>query len=87
MSRRKTSPAPVTPSTKTPAVTRILSTNGGQNTAELPQLISAPSLAKHWNARPDTLRKWGRDGLLPPPVKIGRSVFFRVDQLAEWLDK
>ena len=34
---------------------------------------------------PKTWRNWHLRGLIPPPVPIGRSLFWRAEELAQWV--
>ena len=53
---------------------------------QLPRLISVQGLAASWSVRPGTIREWARTGKLPAPVRIGRKLLFRVDDLRRLLD-
>ena len=46
----------------------------------IPDIVSVAAVAKAWGVKPETLRTWARRGKLQS-VKIGRLVFFRVDEL------
>jgi excisionase family DNA binding protein len=55
------------------------------NTPSLPALLSARQVAAIFDRSERTVRNWIRAGHLRP-VRVGRSVFFRADDVAALLD-
>jgi excisionase family DNA binding protein len=51
----------------------------------LPELLSISQVAEIFNRSPRTIRSWVRAGYLHP-VRIGRTVFFRADDIHALLD-
>jgi predicted site-specific integrase-resolvase len=43
----------------------------------LEPLIAERSLARRWHHALRTLQRWRREGHMPPPLVIGRRVFYR----------
>ena len=48
-------------------------------------LVSAASVSWCFDADERTIRRWSRDGRMPPPVKIGKSVRWDADVIREWI--
>lgn len=56
----------------------------GEATFE-PCLVSAKTAAAMCGKSLRTWRTWDAAGWIPRPVRIGRSVLWRVDELREWI--
>ena len=52
----------------------------GQSPAALPELLSAADVARRFGRCERSIRRWCRAGRLVP-VRIGRSLFFRSDDI------
>lgn len=60
-------------------------TEGGQPKAQ-PLLLTAPQAAALCGKSLRTWRTWDAAGFIPQPVRIGRSTFWRADELREWVN-
>ncbi|MEX0701307.1 MAG: helix-turn-helix domain-containing protein [Planctomycetales bacterium] len=49
-------------------------------------LITAKQFARMLSATTRTLRRWLDAGKLPRPVRIGRSLRWRLDEVREWIE-
>ncbi len=63
-------------------VTTVIETKGLTPT---PLLITAAQAAATCSKSRRTWWAWDAAGLIPKPVRIGRSVFWRVDEIREWI--
>ncbi len=48
-------------------------------------LYTAEQAAAFFNKSVRTWRTWDAAGLTPPPIRIGRSLFWRIDELHAWV--
>lgn len=48
-------------------------------------LITKDEVAKLFRVRNRTVEKWVKEGRIPPPLKIGRYVWWDEDELMAWL--
>ena len=55
------------------------------NGCDDPGLLTAGDLAKRLRVSLRQVRKLHSEALLPAPLKIGRSIRWRANELAEWL--
>ena len=53
----------------------------------VPELLTIEALAALWSVKPQTLRAWAARGQLPPPLRIGRKLFFRASDLRAFLEQ
>jgi len=49
-------------------------------------LLNCREAAKTCSVHPKTWRNWHLRGLIPPPVWVGRSLFWRADEIAQWIE-
>ena len=49
-------------------------------------LLNAAQAAKRCGCSVRTWRTWDRSGRTPPPVRIGRSIYWRPNDLAAWVE-
>ncbi len=49
------------------------------------RLIDVPMLAEKLNVHEVTVRKWQRSGKIPAPVRIGRTVKWRLTEIEAWI--
>lgn len=54
--------------------------------AGTPLVVDARRLAVMLSAGIRTVRTWDAGGKLPPPLRIGGRVVWRVDEIRAWLD-
>jgi excisionase family DNA binding protein len=47
--------------------------------------LTVEDLAEMFYVTKDTIREWKRDGRLPAPLKVGKRLLWRAEQLAEIL--
>ncbi len=50
-----------------------------------PKLLNVKMVAKLLGRTEKTVRNWNTSGLIPEPMRIGRSLFWRPDELDAWL--
>jgi predicted DNA-binding transcriptional regulator AlpA len=50
-----------------------------------PEVFSIEELAESFGVTPKTVRGWNASGRGPKRIKIGRRVFYRQSDVAEWL--
>lgn len=55
------------------------------NTLQAETLIDVPTLAKKLNVHEITIRKWQVNGKIPAPVRIGRAVKWRLQEIEAWI--
>ena len=53
----------------------------------MPQMLKAADVLKLLNISRATLTRWQQKGLLPKPIKIGRTVFWRATELHKHISK
>lgn len=46
-----------------------------------PRVTTRAAVAEAFGVTPRTIQTWERDGRIPRPLRIGRSVFFRVAEI------
>ncbi len=51
------------------------------------QLLGERRVAKMLGCCPRTLQRWHKDGKGPPSTKIGRKIFYELNDLQEWIDR
>ncbi len=51
-----------------------------------PQLISAKTLAEKLDISRRTLQRLQSKGEVPPPIRLGGSVRWNLDEVAEWIE-
>jgi predicted DNA-binding transcriptional regulator AlpA len=51
-----------------------------------PLLLTAVEAAALYRVSERTWRNWDASGHIPEPVRIGRSLFWRPKELADWVD-
>lgn len=56
----------------------------GETSAVSPLLVSAKDAAAMCGKSVRTWWAWHAAGLIPSPVRVGRSVMWRVEELREW---
>jgi predicted DNA-binding transcriptional regulator AlpA len=67
-------------------VNQVIETgNASSNVATSPLLLSAKQAAEVCGRSLRTWRSWDSGGLIPRPVRIGRSTFWRLDELQAWI--
>jgi predicted DNA-binding transcriptional regulator AlpA len=49
-------------------------------------LLNCRSAAYTCGVDPKTWRNWHLRGLIPPPVYVGNSLFWRADELTRWVE-
>ncbi|MBN2292320.1 MAG: helix-turn-helix domain-containing protein [Pirellulales bacterium] len=49
-------------------------------------LLNAAQAAERFGCSVRTWRSWDRAGQTPPPVRIGRSLYWRPKELAAWVE-
>jgi len=49
-------------------------------------LLNCRDAAYTCGVDPKTWRNWHLRGLIPPPVPIGRSLFWRAEELTQWVE-
>lgn len=54
-------------------------------TADLPQLVSAATIAHRLDVSMSSVRKWAREGRLGEPVPVGRAVRYRVSDVRQFI--
>ena len=59
--------------------------NGESPAPATPLLLCAKSAAAICDKSPRTWRTWDALGLIPRPVRIGRSTLWRADELHAWI--
>jgi predicted site-specific integrase-resolvase len=64
---------------------RIVDRDPGDDPPSLPRLLSARQVATIFDRSERTIRGWVRAGYLKP-VRVGRAVFFRAEDIAALLD-
>lgn len=55
------------------------------STVPTPLLLRAAEAARLCNVSSRTWRAWDATGQIPQPVRIGRAVFWRPDELRAWV--
>ena len=55
------------------------------NGSPSPLLLRTPAAAAMLNTSVRTLRMWDAAGKIPQPIHIGRSTFWRADELRAWV--
>lgn len=53
---------------------------------KMPDLLTPAEAAQYLRVEPGTLQQWRWAGTGPTYVKVGRSVRYPLDQLADWLE-
>jgi predicted DNA-binding transcriptional regulator AlpA len=56
-----------------------------QSSHLIPDLLSAEQVALELGISKRTLHRWGRLRKGPPRIKVGRSVFYRIEAVADWM--
>ena len=51
------------------------------------QLLGERRVAEMLGYNPRTLQRWRTEGKGPPSTKIGRKVFYELNDLQEWIDR
>lgn len=54
-------------------------------TQEMPLLLTIPEAAAMLRVKERTWRTWLASGRIPEPIRIGRKVFWRPDDLKAWV--
>jgi len=49
-------------------------------------LLNAAEAAERFGCSVRTWRTWDRAGQTPPPVRIGRSLYWRPNELSAWVE-
>ena len=49
-------------------------------------LLKAAEAAERFGCSVRTWRTWDRSGRTPPPVRVGRSLYWRPNELAAWVE-
>ena len=49
-------------------------------------LLNTAKAAERFGCSVRTWRTWDRSGRTPPPIRIGRSLFWRPNELADWVE-
>jgi len=49
-------------------------------------LLNCRDAAHSCGVSPKTWRNWHLRGLIPPPIRVGNSIFWRSDELAQWVE-
>ena len=57
----------------------------GNDAPPQPLLLRAPAAAATCSVSPRTWQSWDAAGRIPQPIRIGRSTFWRVDELRAWV--
>jgi hypothetical protein len=50
----------------------------------MPARLTTEELAARWHMRPKTLHNWHLLGKGPVPMKVGRRLLYRVDEVEAW---
>ena len=50
------------------------------------RLLTVSAVAEMCSVAPETVRRLTDRGAMPAPVRLGRAVRYRLDQIEEWLD-
>lgn len=58
-----------------------------QVTRDRLELLTEEDLAAALNLEPTTIASWRRDGGGPVPTKLGKQVFYQLDDVRDWLTK
>ena len=56
------------------------------NSNNSPLLLNAAEAAERCGCSVRTWRTWDRAGRTPPPVRIGRSLYWRPNELSGWVE-
>ena len=48
-------------------------------------LCGSKGLAQAFDVEPRTIRKWLKNGTIPPPLRLGRRMLWSVDRLRDWI--
>lgn len=49
-----------------------------------PEYLTAPALAAKLGVSPYTIGRWRREGKGPPSVRVGATIRYRPESVAEW---
>ena len=61
-------------------------TQRGVSQSGLDELVSRNDLAARLGVQVSTLKRWDPHGCAPPPVRIGRQVFYRAVTVRKWIE-
>lgn len=50
------------------------------------RLLTVPDVAEICGIAPETVRRLTDRGAMPAPVRLGRAVRYRLDEIHEWID-
>jgi len=65
----------------------VLENDSHEMANEMNDLVTKAEMCLRLHRSSRTIERWLRDEILPPPIRVRRSLYWHWSQVVEWLDR